>query len=89
MNASLAGNIAGLGTLAEAGERLDAKIALLDARIEGLGTSVASLTEEIETLEGAKSVIDESLLKAAGLGALLIVFAGVSRYAVHHLTKAK
>lgn len=89
MNASLAGNIAGLGTLAEAGERLDAKIALLDARIAGLGTSVASLTEEIETLEGAKSVIDESLLKAAGLGALLIVFAGVSRYAVHHLTKAK
>ena len=89
MNTSLAGNIAGLSTLAEAGERLDAKIALLDARIEGLGTSVASLTEEIETLEGAKSVIDESLLKAAGLGALLIVFAGVSRYAVHHLTKAK
>ena len=89
MNASLAGNIDGLGTLAEAGERLDAKIALLDARIEGLGTSVASLTEEIETLEGAKSIIDESLLKAAGLGALLIVFAGVSRYAVHHLTKAK
>ncbi len=89
MNSSLEGNISGLATLAQAGERLDAKLALLDAKIEGLGTSVASLTEEIETLEGAKSIIDDSLLKAAGLGALLIVFAGVSRYAVHHLTKAK
>ena len=89
MNSSFEQNVTGLATLAQAGDRLDAKLAMLDAKVEGLGTSVASLTEEIETLEGAKSIIDDSLLKAAGLGALLIVFAGVSRYAVHHLTKAK
>ena len=89
MNSSFEQNVTGLATLAQAGDRLDAKLARLAAKVEGLGTSVASLTEEIETLEGAKSIIDDSLLKAAGLGALLIVFAGVSRYAVHHLTKAK
>jgi phage shock protein A len=86
---SLEGNVAGLREVAASGQALESKLASLDEKIVGLESSVASLTVEIQTLEGAKSIIDETLLKAAGLGALLIVFAGVSRYAVHHLTKAK
>lgn len=89
MNSSFEGNREGLVKLAEVGGGLDAKFAVLDAKVEDLGASVASLTQEIETLGGARSIVDDTLLKAAGLGALLIVFAGVSRYAVHHLTKAK
>ncbi|MGA1399221.1 MAG: hypothetical protein ACO38P_02415 [Phycisphaerales bacterium] len=80
---------AGLQDLSASGAALESKLALLEAKVDALGSSIASLTDEIETLEGAKSIVDATLVKAAGLGALLIVFAGVSRYAVHHLTKAK
>jgi chromosome segregation ATPase len=89
MDTSLRKNIDGIDQVAAAGVVFNARLASLDEKIVGLESSVASLTVEIQTLEGAKSIIDETLLKAAGLGALLIVFAGVSRYAVHHLTKAK
>jgi chromosome segregation ATPase len=89
MDASLRKNIDGLDQIAASGVVFNERLATLDGKIDGLESSVASLTVEIQTLEGAKSIIDESLLKAAGLGAMLIVFAGVSRYAVHHLTKAK
>lgn len=89
MNTAFEDNVGELARVSQASAAMATSLQTLDAKVDGLQTSIAGLTREIETLEGAKSIIDDSLLKAAGLGALLIVFAGVSRYAVHHLTKAK
>lgn len=82
------GTATALHELAGANQGLGRDVLILAERFNSLQGSLEALSVEVRTLETAKSIVDETLLKAAMLAAGLIAFAGVARLVVHRFTRS-
>lgn len=88
-NGAMARTSAALDSVASTGEAFASNVAALSATMDRLAQRIDSLDQRIAAAEDSQEMVDGVLMRAGAIGAILIILAGLGRFVVHRLTKAK